>query len=128
MDTSTLLALFSIAQNMVILILTNYLDFCFKISLFSKKVTDLSFMLEVDGNLETMQNCWTTPSPIHGSKVIIYLQVTNSSMSWLVVGLKWTGHMSFFTGQDQTPKFAKQVLPDRTDSGVYLPSMVYKFS
>ena len=37
MDTSMLLALFSIAQNMVILLLTNYLDFFFKISLFSKK-------------------------------------------------------------------------------------------
>ena len=81
MGTSTLLALFSIAQNMVILSITNYLDFCFKISLFSKKVTDLSFMLEVDGNLETMQNCWITLSPIHGSKVIIYRKVANSSTS-----------------------------------------------
>ena len=68
-------------------IINKLFRFFFKISLFSKKVTDLSFMLEVDGNLETMQNCWTTLSPIHGSKVIIYLQVANSSMSWLVACL-----------------------------------------
>ena len=81
MDTSTRLALFSIAQNMVILLITIFFDFFFKIYLFSKKVTDLSFMLEVDGNLETMQNCWTTLSPIHGSKVIIYRKIANSSTS-----------------------------------------------
>ena len=34
-----------------------------------------------------------------------------------VVGIDRTGHMSFLTGQDQTPKFAGQVLPDRTESG-----------
>ena len=26
--------------------------------------------------------------------------------------------MSFLTGQDRTPKFAKQVLPDQTNSGL----------
>ena len=34
-----------------------------------------------------------------------------------VVGLNWTGHMSFLTGQDRTPKFAGQVLPDGNESG-----------
>jgi hypothetical protein len=33
------------------------------------------------------------------------------------LGLNRTGHMSFLTGQDRTPKFAGQVLPDRTESG-----------
>ena len=34
------------------------------------------------------------------------------------VGLDRTGHMSFLTGQDRTPKFAGQILPDRTESGL----------
>jgi hypothetical protein len=41
--------------------------------------------------------------------------------------------MSFLTGQDRTPKFAGQVLPDRTESGLifltfYLTSMGYQFT
>jgi hypothetical protein len=41
--------------------------------------------------------------------------------------------MSFLTGQDRTPKFAGQVLPDRTESGLifltfYLTSMGYQLS
>jgi hypothetical protein len=41
--------------------------------------------------------------------------------------------MSFLTGQVRTPKFAGQVLPDRTESGLifltfYLTSMCYHFS
>ena len=35
-----------------------------------------------------------------------------------IVGLDRTGHMIFLTGQDRTPKFAGQVLPDRTESGL----------
>ena len=38
----------------------------------------------------------------------------------LVLGLNRTGHMSFLAGQDRTPKFAGQVLPDRTESGLIL--------
>ena len=34
------------------------------------------------------------------------------------VGLNRTGHMSFLKGKDRTPKFAGQVLPDRTESGL----------
>jgi hypothetical protein len=37
-----------------------------------------------------------------------------------LLGLDRTGHMSFLTGQDRTPKFARQVLPDRTESGLIL--------
>ena len=49
------------------------------------------------------------------------------------LGLNRTGHMSFLTGQDRTPKFAGQVLPDWTESGhtfltFYLTSMGYQFS
>ena len=33
-----------------------------------------------------------------------------------MLGLNRTGHMSFLTGQDRTPKFAGQVPPDRTKS------------
>ena len=42
--------------------------------------------------------------------------------SW--VGLDQTWHMSFMTGQDRTPEFAGQVLPDRTESGLIF-LMVY---
>ena len=39
--------------------------------------------------------------------------------NWLIsIGLNRTGHMSFLTGQDRTHKFAGQVLPDRTKSGL----------
>ena len=34
------------------------------------------------------------------------------------LGLNRTGHMSFLTGQNRTPKFAKQDLPDWTESRV----------
>jgi hypothetical protein len=34
------------------------------------------------------------------------------------LGLNRTGHMSFLTGQDRTPKLAGQLLPDRTESGL----------
>ena len=34
------------------------------------------------------------------------------------VGLDQIGHMSFLTGQDRTPKFSGQFLPDRTKSGL----------
>ena len=41
----------------------------------------------------------------------------NNPTSALELGLDRTGHMSFLTGQDRTPKFAGQVLPDWTESG-----------
>ena len=40
------------------------------------------------------------------------------------VGLNRTGHMSFLTGQGRTPKFAGQVLPDRTESGLIFLSIL----
>ena len=43
----------------------------------------------------------------------------------LKLGLNWTGHMSFLTGQDRTPKFAGQVLPDRTESGLIPKYLTY---
>jgi hypothetical protein len=51
----------------------------------------------------------------------------------LEVGLNRTGHMRFLSGQDRTPKFAGQVLPDRTESGLifltfYLISIGYQFT
>ena len=42
----------------------------------------------------------------------------------LHIGLDRTGHMSFLTGQDRTPKFAGQVLPDRTESGLLFISIL----
>ena len=43
------------------------------------------------------------------------------------LGLKQTGHITFLTGQDQTPKFAGQVLPDRTKSGLtFLNILLHK--
>ena len=41
-----------------------------------------------------------------------------------IVGLHWTGHMSFLTGQDLTPKFARQVQPDRTESELIFPNIL----
>ena len=43
----------------------------------------------------------------------------------IIVGLDRTGHMSFLTGQDRTPKFARQVLPDRTESGLIFLNILY---
>ena len=40
------------------------------------------------------------------------------------LGLDRTGHMSFLTGQDRTPKFAGQVLPDRTESGLIFSNIL----
>ena len=55
----------------------------------------------------------------------VYLNVMGSN----AVGLDRTGHMSFLTGQDRTPKFAGQVLPDRTKSGLMSKSILqYRFS
>ena len=39
-------------------------------------------------------------------------------MAPVIVGLNRTGHMSFLSEQDRTPKFAGQVLPDGTESGL----------
>ena len=41
-----------------------------------------------------------------------------TQLDYLQLGLNRTGHMSFLTGQDLTPKFAGQVLPDQTESGL----------
>ena len=59
-------------------------------------------------------------------------QVLISIMGTLKSGLNRTEHISFLTGQDRTPKFAGQVLPDRSESGLifltfYLTSMGYQF-
>ena len=35
--------------------------------------------------------------------------------------LNRTEHMSFLTGQDRTPQFAGQVLPDQTEYGLLFP-------
>ena len=60
-----------------------------------------------------------------------YIFLSNLGVWWL--GLNQTGHMSFLTRQDRTPKLAGQVLPDWTESGLifltfYLTSMGYQFS
>ena len=47
-------------------------------------------------------------------KVIVY----KSCAELFLLGLDRTGHMSFLTGQVRTPKFAGQVLPDQTVSGL----------
>jgi hypothetical protein len=63
----------------------------------------------------------------------VHKAVLCSLLSYILVGLNWTGHMSFLTGQDRTPKFAGQVVLDRSESGLifltfYLTSMGYQFS
>ena len=49
-----------------------------------------------------------------------FLFLTEETQYIYIVGLDRTGHMSFLTGQDRTSKFAGQVLPDRTESGLIL--------
>ena len=50
------------------------------------------------------------------------LQVTfneiDAGFLQLNLGLNRTGNMSFLTRQDRTPKFVRQVLADRTESGL----------
>ena len=44
------------------------------------------------------------------------------------IGLDRTGHMSFPTGQDRTPKFAGKVLPDQIESGlIFLNILLTKY-
>ena len=43
------------------------------------------------------------------------------------VGLNWTGHMSFQTGQDRTPKFARRLNPDLHSQTFYIPNMLQNF-
>ena len=61
------------------------------------------------------------------------VQIVDRIFLYIVIGLDWTGLMSFLTGQDLTPKFAGQVLPDGTESGLIfltcnLPITGYYFS
>ena len=42
-----------------------------------------------------------------------------------MLGLNQTGHMSFLTRQDRTHKFAGQVLPDRTKSGLIFLNILH---
>ena len=48
------------------------------------------------------------------------VQIVDRMFLYIVIGLDWTGLMSFLTGQDLTPKFAGQVLPDRIVSELIL--------
>ena len=41
------------------------------------------------------------------------------------VGVNRTGHMSYLTGQERTPKFARQVLPDWTKSGLIFLNILH---
>ena len=50
----------------------------------------------------------------------------NDSLTERPVGLEWTGHMSLLTRQDRSPKFAGQVLPDRTESGLIFLNILPK--
>ena len=58
------------------------------------------------------------PPQIQGENTNYKIRVATSGHSITTLGLDRTGHMSFLTGQDRTPKFAGQVLPDRTESGL----------
>ena len=49
---------------------------------------------------------------------------TISEGEFIFLGLNRTGHMSFLTGQDRTPKFARQVLPDWTESGLIFSNIL----
>ena len=55
-----------------------------------------------------------------GNFIIINLLLfmRDCGLASFVLGLDRTGHMSFLTRQDRTPKFAGQVLPDRTKLGL----------
>ena len=61
------------------------------------------------------------PCPFHCGLIIFRIlpfPFYSSQNVLCQLGLDRTGHMSFLTGQDRTPKFAGQVLPDRTESGL----------
>ena len=47
------------------------------------------------------------------------------SKSSITLGLDRTGHMIFLTGQDRTPKFAGQVLTNRTKSGLIFLNILH---
>ena len=66
-----------------------------------------------------LSSCWLLVFGFLQGKVVNsefwnFFSVNYCSLDQL--GLDRTGHMSFLTGQDRTPKFAGQVLPDRTES------------
>jgi hypothetical protein len=65
--------------------------------------------------METDSISHTTLIPISRSVFDPY----NLILYLMYLGLDRTGHMSFLTGQDRTPKYAGQVLPDRTESGLF---------
>jgi hypothetical protein len=50
------------------------------------------------------------------AKIWIGNQGRNQDVNLAKLRLNRTWHMGFLTGQDRTPKFAGQVLPDRTES------------
>ena len=50
--------------------------------------------------------------------ILMNCQISQKHNLLSTLGLDRTGHMSFLTGQDRTPEFAGQVLPDRTESGL----------
>ena len=56
-----------------------------------------------------------------GAKVFLLVSLIDFEVQTAhIIGLNRTGHMGFLTGQDRTPKFAGQVLPDRTESRTYI--------
>ena len=75
---------------------------------FSKVFLSLNTLYYCVIILRTRREGYVSSLPLRYSLHTIYIPL----------GLDWTGHMSFLTGQDQTPKFAGQVLPDRTESGL----------
>ena len=52
-----------------------------------------------------------------GAKAFLKLNLKFHSQA-SQLGLNRTGLMGFLNGQDRTTKFARQVLPDRTESGL----------
>ena len=93
-------------------------------------------------NIETFYNIYGEENWIesvlsekeNNDVIVKWVYVTGKSLSEAIifastnpqydVGLDRTGHLSFLTGQDRTPKFAGQVLPDRTESRLIFLNML----
>ena len=55
---------------------------------------------------------------------IIEKKTTYQTSIFRALGLNRTGNMSFLTRQDWTPKFARQILPDQTESGLIFSNIL----
>ena len=118
------------------------IDFCQKTDILHQdfETFDLTHKSN-DGCLRFFSNpnskFWTHRPPLSDLRASKMTSVEMSFFTSLIVDpystADLTGHMSFLAGQDGTSKFAGQVQPDQTESGLifstfYIPSTGYQLS